>query len=83
MGNKNDNTQVLEDFVSHWSSISQKHPEITVGEWLRAMSVISGLAMSLADMTGDQVSHALGAMAEISANVYENADKHIQKATLQ
>lgn len=77
------NKDMVEDFIRGWVTMSQSNPYITVGEWLKTFSVMTGIAMTLADMTPEDVEIALCDMADLTCDVLENADQFINKSPLQ
>lgn len=78
-----ENQKLMEEFINSWARYSMDHPEITLGEWLKTLSIMTGLAMKMGDMPADHIGIALAQMVNVVEDVFEQADKHVQKATIQ
>ena len=78
-----ENQKLMEEFINSWARYSMDHPEITLGEWLKTLSIMTGLAMKMGDMPSDHIGIALAQMVNVVEDVFEQADKHVQKATIQ
>lgn len=83
MEKKSDVPQMMEDFINAWAKYSVEHPEITLGDWLKAFSIMTGLAMHMGEMPPKYIEDALDEMGDMVIGVFENADKHISRATVQ
>lgn len=87
MSHQNDevseNQILMEDFINSWARFSIDHPEIPLGEWLKTFSIMTGLAMHMGDMPQDNVGIALAQMNNVILDVFEKADQHVTKATVQ
>lgn len=78
-----ENQKLMEDFIQSWARFSMDHPQITLGEWLKTFSIMTGLAMSMGDMADEHLEDALGQMADVIVDVFERADEHITRGTVQ
>lgn len=78
-----ENQKMMEDFINSWAQYSIDHPQITLGEWLKTLSIMTGLAMKMGDMPAEHVGLALAQMNNVISDVFEQADNHITKATVQ
>lgn len=83
MEKRSEVVDMMEDFINAWAKFSIEHPEITLGDWLKAFSIMTGLAMHMGDMPAQHIDDALGEMRDMTVGVFKNADKHVSKATLQ
>lgn len=78
-----ENQILMEDFINSWARFSIDHTEITLGEWLKTFSIMTGLAMKMGDMPQDQIGIALAQMNNVVMDVFDQAENHITKATIQ
>jgi hypothetical protein len=78
-----ENQKLMEEFIQSWARFSMDHPQITLGEWLKALSIMTGLAMSMGDMAEEHIDDALLQMADVIVDVFERADEHITRGTVQ
>lgn len=78
-----ENQILMEDFINSWAKFSIDHAEITLGEWLKTFSIMTGLAMKMGDMPQDQIGIALAQMNNVVMDVFDQADNHVTKATIQ
>lgn len=87
MSSNNDEVTVnqilMEQFIQSWANFSVDHPQVTLGEWLKTFSIMTGLAMKMGNMPPGNVENALGQMSVVVKDVFERADEHVQMATLQ
>lgn len=78
-----ENQVLMEKFINDWARFSMDHSEITLGEWLKTFSIMTGLAMQMGDMPADNVGIALAQMNNVVMDVFDQAENHITKATVQ
>jgi hypothetical protein len=78
-----ENQKLMENFINEWARFSMDHPQITLGEWLQTLSIMTGLAMKMGDMPANQVQVALSQMGDVVADVFDRADQHVVVGTVQ
>jgi len=77
-------TQILmEQFINSWARYSIDHPQVTLGDWLKTFSIMTGLAMKMASMDNDSVPRALVQMNNVATSVFKRADDHVVVGTIQ
>lgn len=76
-----DNQILMEHFIQSWVRYTIDHPQVTLGEWLKTLSIMTGLAMKVGNMPDDLVPDALEQMRVVVNDVFKRADGHVQMAT--
>lgn len=78
-----ENQILMEQFIQSWARFTIDHPQLTLGEWLKTLGIMTGLAMKMGSMPKDKVIVALAQMNNVVTDVFERADEHVQMSTLQ
>jgi hypothetical protein len=78
-----ENQKLMEEFINDWAQYSMSHPQLTLGEWLKTLSIMTGLAMKMGDMPANQVHTAISQMSDVISDVFDRADEHVVKGTVQ
>jgi hypothetical protein len=78
-----ENQILMEQFIQSWAKYSVDHPTVTLGEWLKTFSIMTGLAMKMGQMPAENVGLALAQMSNVVGDVFKRADEHVQMSTLQ
>lgn len=78
-----ENQILMEQFIQSWAKFTIDHPQVTLGEWLKTIGIITGLAMKMGNMPTEQVIVALAQMNNVVTDVFKRADEHVQMSTLQ
>lgn len=85
MSQRNDevseNQILMEQFIQSWVRYTIDHPQVSLGEWLKTLSIMTGLAMKVGNMPDDLVPTALEQMRVVVNDVYKRADDHVRMAT--
>lgn len=76
-----ENQILMEQFIQSWVRYTIDHPQVTLGEWLKTISIMTGLAMKVGNMPSDLVPNALEQMRVVVTDVYNKSDAHVQMAT--
>lgn len=76
-----ENQILMEQFIQSWVRHTIDHPQVTLGEWLKTISIMAGLAMKVGNMPDDLVPTALEQMKVVVTDVYKRADDQVKMAT--
>lgn len=75
--------EMVGTFINQWLKFANEHPELTVGDWLYASSLMSGMVLRLGGSTEDEMLAAANKMPLAIEEIYKNAKAYFPDVTIQ
>jgi hypothetical protein len=72
MNQRRDLSPVVVNHISVWLSTVEKHPQVTLGEWLYAFGAMSALALRSQNITKEQYAGAVEYLNEALSKLYSS-----------
>lgn len=73
----------IEEFILVWVKYTNDHPDISLNDWLKTFGVLTGVAISLADIDEELVDKAIDSVSNVAKKSYLDSKDHIKPSTLQ
>jgi alpha-D-ribose 1-methylphosphonate 5-triphosphate synthase subunit PhnH len=69
-------TDLIGKFINVWLKFANENPELNVGDWLYASSLMSGMALRLGGATVEEMQSAATKMPVAVQEIYKNAQQY-------
>lgn len=77
-----DNVDIKAEFTQYWLEFAERHQDkMHVGDWAHLFAVLTGTALSLAEVPEEKLPELLEQARQVSDRVYRDANEFISMDT--